>query len=498
MGFATITTTHTVGSAWQRASCLLVAALLVSLLLTLALPAAQAAQATANVAVPTTSQTLVFRAPEPGPLSHALQEIMQEAYAQHNVQVEYVEMPRTRSLVEANNGRIAGELGRLPDLDENYPNLRRSSFPLFGFQLVLVADRRYCGVCNLQDVENLAYINGQQGPVQLLKQESFKGPTVQAQDLHQLHLMFSNNRVRALLINDFEARQLGYYQQKHLVIVPLKYIVGYHYLHKQHEALLAKLDSTLDEMHDNGRITQIFNDHQVIIEPLQEFNQPPHFQLVSAAAGLWRTRTSVDGSGRYWDVIRHVFEPVADELDLHTSSFQRAVLGLQDQRFDMLIGSNIEQVRVDAISSRLHVDYDMDLYVFALNQHSITAAMQGALKRPVCFVAGYHYEHYFPTGTSFYYGSNSLDCFVMLDKGRVGAVVTFRANQPDWITTPYHELKLREADPLHVLFHNTPRGRLLRDWFDTQFRKLVSSGEIRQFYSEPDLEHAQLDTDKDR
>src|SRR5690606_26737551 len=112
---------------------------------------------------------------------------------------------------EADNGRIAGELGRLADLDDQFKNLRRVEFPLFSFDLVLVADRRKCGLCGINSVNNLAFISGMQSVLQLLDEYDFNRPTVQALDIQQLHLMFSNKRVAAVLLNDFEARQLGYY-----------------------------------------------------------------------------------------------------------------------------------------------------------------------------------------------------------------------------------------------------------------------------------------------
>ena len=80
----------------------------------------------------------------------------------------------------------------------------------------------------------------------------------------------------------------------------------------------------------------------------------------------------------------------------------------------------------------------------------------------------------------------------MLDMKRVGAVITFNDNTPDWNTTPYVEHKLREAYPIHVMFHDTPRGRELRDWFDKRMRELVHSGEIRELFDETMLRRSYL------
>ena len=80
----------------------------------------------------------------------------------------------------------------------------------------------------------------------------------------------------------------------------------------------------------------------------------------------------------------------------------------------------------------------------------------------------------------------------MLDMGRMGAVVNYRENMPDWIAAPYVEHKLRDAVPIHVMFQDTPRGRELRDWFDKRLRELVYSGEIREIFTDEMLERSYL------
>lgn len=437
--------------------------------------------------------TLTFRAPDPGPLGDAVTDILEEAYQELGITLAYVDMPRNRSLVEANNGRIAGELGRLPDLEARYTNLHRVPFELFAFETVLVADRRDCGLCTLPMVDNLAFISGMQTILYALEDAQFTKPTVQAVDINQLHLMFSNKRVQAILLNDFEARQLGYYEQPHLVVTPIRQQLGYHYLHKRHAHLIEPLNTILERMHDQGRVEEIYRNYGVSFERTNTFDSPPHFTQISATAGLWRTLTHVDGSGRYWQLVKRIFEPVTDKLNLNTNSYQRAVLGLNEQRFDFLVGGVKNQSSVHGIESMTHVDYDRDLYAFTLNQQDMDNLLAGELKRPVCYVAGYGYHALFNEGMVFYEANTSLDCFAMLDMGRMGAVVNYRENMPDWITTPYVQYKLRDAVPIHLYFHDTPRGRELRDWFDHRMRELVSSGEIKEIFNDSMLSRSHLD-----
>mgnify|MGYP001156492205 FL=1 len=436
--------------------------------------------------------TLTFRALEPSPVADSVAQILEEAYAELGISLRYVEMPRNRSLTEANVGRIAGEMGRIPNLDEQYPNLIQVPFPLFASELVLVADRRECGLCTLDDVNNLAYVGGVQPSTQLLKQHKFDRPTIQAVDIQQLNLLFINKRVQAIILNIFEAHQLGYHEHPHLVFTPLHPFLGYHYLHQQHADLVPLLNQTLEKMHESGRINDIFRQRNVIFQRRNLFDEPPHFDHISASSGLIEERAEMNGSGTYWAILNAVFKPVTDTLSLTTNSYQRAVVGFTDQRFDILVGVSPTQVIPNSVRSNTHIDYDLPLQLYTLTQEDIDQALAGTLERPICHVGGYNYQSLLPEGLTYYYADTVLDCFAMLDMHRVSAVVSYADTAPDWSESGYFTHQLREAQPLQLVFHNTREGRLLRDWFDQRMRELVTSGEIADIVPAHLLRHSHL------
>lgn len=434
--------------------------------------------------------TLSFRAPDAGPIPTYVKALMEEAYAELGIELVYLDMPRARSIVEANAGRIAGELGRLPGLEREFPNLIRLEFPLFRYQLVIVADRRQCGLCELADLDNLAYVNGMQGVEQVLAAQSQQLPTVQAVDLEQLRLMFQSQRVKAIILNDFEAQQLGLLDDPHHIAVPILTEVGYHYLHQQHADLVPQLAAVLERMHDQGRVTAIMREAGASSSRDQHFTEAPQFGRVTATAGHWRSYTNLDGTGAYWELLRRIFGPVSSQLELNANTYQRAILGLEEQRFDILIGTYADHQPDNAIVSRLHFDYDRPLYVFAHTDEAINAILSGEFEPFLCHVAGYGYDKFLPPGLNYYYTSNTLDCFAMLDLNRLGAVVSYRENTPDWMSAPYKAHQIHGSLPIHVAFQNTPRGRELRDWFDLRLSELVRSGEIAEFYSSSDLKRS--------
>lgn len=436
------------------------------------------------------STTLSFRQPEAGPIPTYVKALMEEAYAELDIELTYLDMPRARSIVEANAGRIAGELGRLPGLEQDYPNLIRVDFPLFQYQLVIVADRRQCGLCELNDLENLAYVNGMQGVEHLLAEHDYQRPVVQALDLEQLQLMYRSHRVKAIILNDFEAQQLGLLDDPHNIAVPVLTELGYHYVHKQHAALVPQLYDVLNRMHSAGRVTAIMREAGARSSQPSEFIAAPQFGRVSATAGHWRSYTNLDGTGAYFELLRRIFGPVSNQLELNANTYQRAILGLEEQRFDILIGTYANHQPDNAIISRLHFDYDRPLFVFAHTEQAINAIMNGTFEPLICHVAGYGYDKFLPQGLNYYHTSNTLDCFAMLDLKRLGAVVAYRENAPDWMSAPYQSQQVHGSLPIHMAFQDTPRGRELRDWFDMRLSELVRSGEIAEFYSQTDLKRS--------
>lgn len=421
---------------------------------------------------------LTFRTLDPSPVADSVAQILEEAYAELGVTLRYVDMPRNRSLTEANAGRIAGEMGRVPSLDEYYPNLIQVPFPLFASELVLVGDRRECGLCTLKDVNNLAYVGGVHPTLKLLEQHQFTRPTVQAVDVQQLNLLFINQRVQAVILNDFEAQELGYQNNPHLVFTPLLSFIGYHYLHKQYAELVPRLNQTLETMHDNGRISEIFQQRQVVFEQRHQFTTLPQFGVLSASSKLIEGRAEMNSKGSYWEIIKAVFQPVSEKLILNTNSYQRSVVGFTEERFDILIGVSPTQEIPNSIRSGTHIDYDSPLHLYASTQADLEQSLAGTLNRPICHVSGYSYHRLLPPGLTYYYADTVLDCFAMLDMNRVGAVISYEGTAPDWSEGDYYIHELREAQPLQLIFHNTPKGRMLRDWFDKRLPELVQSGEI--------------------
>lgn len=433
---------------------------------------------------------LEFRDPIQGNLPNYVKTTLEEAYAELGMSLNYLPMPRQRSLVEANKGNIAGELARIPELNDDYPNLRRVDFPLYAFNVVLVADRRRCGICSFEQIKNVAHVNGVQIIETFLANQQSQRPVATTGNLEQLATLLENNRVEAILMTDFEFQQTNLAQQRHYIRVPLKRALAYHYVHKKHADLIPQLEQKLLDMHDSGRIEELLEQHNVRLpgsyEPLP---QQPILRLI---ADNWNALTNGDGSGLYWDLMRRIFSPVADQLELNASSFHRANLSLAERRYDVMLAAYDHLQPAGTIVSETHFDYDQPVYVIASNEESIKALQAGTLQRPVCHTQGYSYEEFLPEGLIYYAATDSLDCFALLDLGRVAAVIDYKRHIPEWLESSHAELKLHDGLPLHLVFQDTTLGHQLRAHYEETIRELVQSGEIKEIYDAEQLRKANL------
>lgn len=435
---------------------------------------------------------LVFRTPDPSPITEFAVNVITEVYAELGISLRFVDMPRDRSLTEANKGRISGELGRLPRIGEEYTNLIRVDFPLFDSKVVLVADRRNCGLCNFDSIESYAYIGGTQSVEKVIAAQATEKPSIKAVSFEQLEMLYENKRVQAVIVNDFEARELRSFNNPYTIVVPYTRNTGFHFLYKDYAALVPKVEAILRRMAVSGRIREIAEATGAhMLEP-QDYTSTPQFGPIKVTAGLRNELTEVNGNGHYWDLMRKIFAPVASDLELLTNSLARAYRGYVDERFDAFIGAYTIEVPSHSIASRNHIDFDQGLYLFAQDSATLSTLKAGKHPRPICHTEGYEYYYLFPPGTTFYAADDYLDCFAMLDMGRMGGVIGYRNQAPDWGESPYVRSKIREGLPVHLVFANNPRGYRLRDWFDRELRRLVETGEIREIYDESMLERSRF------
>lgn len=409
-------------------------------------------------------QTLTFRKPAPGPAADYITAVLEEAYADLGIKLNYQPLPRLRAEQLAENGEIAGELGRLPGLDKQLTSLNQVPFKLYEFSMVLVAKHDECGICTLKSIDNVAYISGMRAAETILQEHNFERTVFRQNDIEQIAKLLNANRIEAALIADFQLRSLQLATPEDYVIYKVHSETAYHYLHDSYQHLVEPLYQRLRFMQASGRLAELRQQHRLQLpEQLQPIPMP--VKLVAAAA-LMPGLVEADGSGVLWQSLRGAFANAVNDFDILVSNWPRAVNALYEDKADMLAGVRKPQFSDKFLYSQHPIAMDDSLYLFTANETVKNAIVDGDKQLTVCFSGNAEQRNFLPETLSFYRANTSLDCFALLDLNRVEGVIDYKYNLPDWTASPYQRHLLREPVPLYVAFNRTELGARLKSHLD--------------------------------
>lgn len=409
-------------------------------------------------------QTLTFREPVAGPTADYVTAVLEEAYADLGISLNYQPIPRLRAEQLAQNGEIAGELGRLAGLEEQLENLHRVPFKLYEFSIVLIARKSACGLCTLKSVNNLAYIGGMRAAETVLEKSEFKQTTFRQSDIEQVSKLLNAERIDAALIADFQLRNLQLTQPNKFIVYQVQSEAGFHYLHQQYKHLVEPLYQRLSLMQASGRLAQLRQQFKLAVP--EQLKPVPMPTTLTAAAAVRPSLTGANGEGRLWQLIGNIFGDAVEQLNTLASNWPRAVNALQEGQAHMLVGVYKNQFSSDLLYSEQPIAMDDALYLFAHDRDKKQAILAGNGSHTICYSGSANLHELLPESLSFYRANTSLDCFALLDLKRIEGVIDYKYNLPDWVTTPYRRSRLREPMPLYAAFKNDELGMQLKAHLD--------------------------------
>ncbi|WP_083404976.1 hypothetical protein [Idiomarina sp. MD25a] len=415
-----------------------------------------------------TTQTLVFRAPQDGPLPELVQSILEEAYAELNVELRYEPLPRLRGEQLASEGIIAGELGRIPGLSEQLTNLVRVDFPIYEFSLLLVADPKQCGICTPDTLSNLAYLSGLRSADQVVESYQLDIPIVKPVKLEQVIKLMDAGRVEATLMADFQYRGSALHDRDDLIVYEIQRYQGYHYLHKKYAGLIPDLVQALELMQATGRITALRETYQSkISRPILPIRIP---DPLIGASSLVPGQTEVDGEGAIWQRFKQLTADWPQQIETDASNWPRAKQLVDSGKAQVLVGIREEQLDQRFIKTEHALARSEPVYLFTKTQAAIDKTFKQQQQVSLCVAGGHYQQTLLPANASIYNANTSLDCFALLDMGRVEGVVDYAANLPDWTETPYERYALSDEVPLYLAFKDNAQGQLLRSLLDNEIK----------------------------
>lgn len=186
------------------------------------------------------------------------EQVLREAYRRLGRKLVVHQLPGERSLVQANDGTMDGELYRKLGMDRDYPNLIIVPVPLLTFELVIFSRGTTFPVNGWESLRpyTLGFMRGNK-----IAQENTKG--MKAEPVPTLQQAFEKlNMGRTDLVLGHRASGMAVVRSQKLEGItvlepPLASFPVYHYLNRKHEALVPELTRVLKQMQADRSIERI-------------------------------------------------------------------------------------------------------------------------------------------------------------------------------------------------------------------------------------------------
>jgi len=185
-------------------------------------------------------------------------QVLKEAYALLNIQIEYVPLPGERALRMSNAGTVDGEVFRIANVHKKYTNLLMVPTTINTLQGIVFSKNKKFDISGWDSLS--PYKIGIQTGIKFVERgtEGMKRISVDSND--QLFQMLKHGRIDiavAAYANGLKTlNKLKFKSIQSLKPAVQEYPL-YHYLHKKHKGLVTKINSALEKMNLSGRISQI-------------------------------------------------------------------------------------------------------------------------------------------------------------------------------------------------------------------------------------------------
>ncbi|MEQ5875957.1 transporter substrate-binding domain-containing protein [Pseudoalteromonas sp. NFXS39] len=177
---------------------------------------------------------------------------MKMAYKEIGYEVHIIDFNHQNALVAANQGVLDGQLGRIADVKDNYPNLLKVDYPLFDFNLVLLKN---CQQCQYEELKSLAIQSSYPAAQSYIERHPFNGDVIKVRNVTAQLNLLTQKRVEGTILLDFllstkhpNFNQTAFHKQ---VLMPMQ---SYHFVHKRHKAIIPQLTRVLKKLDENGTV----------------------------------------------------------------------------------------------------------------------------------------------------------------------------------------------------------------------------------------------------
>jgi len=207
-------------------------------------------------------ETLVFSAVKGTSPTKIIQKTLQHAYQKIGIRIELKELPGERGLIYSQKGITDGVAFRTKEIEQQFNNLKRIDVPLSVDEMFFFVKRgnefQVEGWQSVPKGQILAYQRGVKFAQNNTAKFAIKTYTVADSD--QLFLLLKYDRVDVVIAGaTMGSRIIKEMNLQEIVRLspPIHTSVLYHYLHKKHDHIIAKISAVLKDMESSGELQMI-------------------------------------------------------------------------------------------------------------------------------------------------------------------------------------------------------------------------------------------------
>lgn len=421
----------------------------------------------------------VLDGPSESPEALYIQEVLELAYKQLGYRIAYQPLSLADSFVEANAGRIDGLRGRIGDVEKSFTNLIKIPEPLLDFEMVLMADRRACGACDLKWVEQVAVVKGFRAFEDYRAKLDFPLDVVYVTHSKEAFELVMEGKVAGAIMSSTNVPEAYYSMNHHWIKSTLVTLPDYHYINKKHAELASKLTQFLADLRNGGELLRLQQKYGV--KQSTKLDDVSNFGPITATTASW-VGYSDTPQGTYFKILDAIYGDISSSIDVNVVNWKRAKRNFYNSKADILVGAYDFEAGEQGIRSDIHLDYEFPVTAYAKGITELESILSGEKSGTACYLLGYALQEVLPASVSSYEAPKIDDCIRLLSSGRVDMLLDYEIDLPQEFVKAYSKKQVLEGFPLFMVFQNTERGNQLRQFFELRLRELLQSGKLKTLF----------------
>lgn len=428
---------------------------------------------------PKSANTILLEGPSTSPEALYVQAVLQKIYAKLGYKIEYEKVPLALSFVDANSGRLDGLRARIGNVESDFPNLLKVPFPILTFNMVMIADRRICGACDINSLSPVVVTRGFRAFEEFRVRQQTPLDVIYATRPKQAFEMLIEGRGQGAVMSSTnvppEYHTLGQYWIKNT----LASLPDYHYVHKKNKALIPKLVASLTAMQNSGELARLQKKYG--LSDQHNMTESNNFGVITAATASWYQFTDT-ADATYFKILDLIFNEVGTDVKSQVSNWKRAKQTFYDGDVDMLVGAYAFEKGENGILSDIHIDYELPVTAFAKSRQTLQDTLSADSIGSACFLLGYDFKVALPENVKIHEVPIIDDCIRLVDNGRVDIFLDYEADLLESEISRFAQQEVLEGFPLFVVFQDTKRGRGLKYHFEKNMRELLKAGKMQSLF----------------